>query len=353
MKDSILLVACFCLLFACAATVQADDGAEHRVQQTPPVLMGTSGGSADDIGSAFCCGGTLGALVLYDGVDHILSNNHILARSGSAIVGEDAVQPGLIDTGCRPTGNIVGTFIGDVVPLGSANVDAALSMAIDGMVDASGAILDVGVPCAETQAPTIGLAVTKSGRTTGQTWGQITAINATVSIKYRPSCNQGKGFTITSYNQVVTGDMSDSGDSGALLVSDDGTPNPVGLLFAGSSATTIFNPIQDVVDAFTNGGHTFSFVGNSCGAAAAATDVVTPSDIDIEAARRVKQQNEHNLFRIPGVLGVGIGAADDDPQEAAIVVFVESPSGKIPRAIPTELDGTTVKVILTDPIVAR
>ncbi len=57
------------------------------------------------------------------------------------------------------------------------------------------------------------------------------------------------------------------------------------------------------------------------------------------------------LSSAPGVLGVG--AAENDPEEAAIVVFFESPSGTVPKTLPTELAGTKVRVILTDPIVAQ
>ncbi|MEK7731963.1 MAG: hypothetical protein AAB363_08925, partial [Planctomycetota bacterium] len=224
------------------------------------------------------------------------------------------------------------------------------------MVNTSGEIIDIGVPCNTTQAPAVNLPVMKSGRTTGFVTGTITATNATVSIQYQKGCNAGKKFTITFTNQIATTNMSAGGDSGSLLVSDDGTPNPVGLLYAGSSTTTIHNPIQDVVNAFTAGGHTFSFAGNACGGAAAAGEVVAaarPSDDDLSAALRVKVENENDLFRIPGVLGVGIGAAENDPAEAAIVVFFESPRGAVPKTLPTELDGTKVRVILTDTIVAQ
>src|SRR5512132_3559447 len=107
------------LVLAAAGTVMG----QHTAKQTPPVRMGTSGGQADDASRAYCCGGTLGSLVLRDGVVHILSNNHILAVSGSEGAGGDTIQPGLIDSGCRTTGDtIVGDFIGNVVPLGTANV---------------------------------------------------------------------------------------------------------------------------------------------------------------------------------------------------------------------------------------
>lgn len=343
-----------CLFLVGASIAQADSGAIHKTKQTPPVKMGTSGGSLDDHSNAFCCGGTLGSAVNYNGALHILSNNHILARSGSAVAGEDTLQPGLIDTGCNgANSNIVGDFIGNVVPLGTANVDVGLSLARTGQVDTTGAILDIGAPCNTIQAPTVGLAVKKSGRTSGLTTGNITSINTSVSIQYQKGCNSGKKFVISYTNQIVTGAMSAGGDSGSLLVSNDGTPNPVGLLYAGSSSTTIYNPAQDVKNAL---GTTFSFVGTTCVAAAAAGEAVAaarPSDDDLSAALRIKVEHENELFRHPGVLGVGVGATENDPEEAAIVVFFESPRGAVPKTFPTELDGTKVRVIFTDTIVAQ
>src|SRR5688572_17019694 len=298
------IVGSFVVLLSLTPSASADGGAQHRVKQNPPVKMGTSGGSLNDRSSAFCCGGTLGALVVRDGVLHILSNNHILARSGSASAGEDTIQPGLIDVGCNgATSNVVGDFAGNLVPLGSANVDAALSIA-RGNVDASGNVLDIGVPRSSPQNGTVGLAVMKSGRTTGFTTGTITATNATVSVQYQRGCNQGKKFTVTFTNQLVTGAMSAGGDSGSVLFSNDGSPNPVGLLYAGSSSSTIYNPVQHVINAFSAGGHSFSFVG-SAGLEADGLlqkKPITPSGEDLELALQAKVENEGELLRTPGVL---------------------------------------------------
>src|SRR5262245_38039185 len=199
---------------------RADGGAAHQVKQNPPVKMGTSGGSRQDRNVLFCCSGTLGALVLRDGVLCILSNNHVLARSGRATAGEDTVQPGLVDSGCSPTGsNVVGDFAGNLVPLGSANVDVALAFA-RGNVDASGAIIDIGVPRSAPQNATIGLSVMKSGRTTGFTTGTVTSTNATVTVQYMRGCGIGTPFNVTYTNQILTGVMSAGGDSGSLLLSN-------------------------------------------------------------------------------------------------------------------------------------
>jgi hypothetical protein len=352
--------------------VLADGGAAHQVKQTAPVQMGTSGGQYNDASAAYCCGGTLGSLVLRDGVLCILSNNHVLARSGSSVTGDDTIQPGLIDSSCRSANdNIVGDFAGNIVPLGTANVDTALSIARVNMVDASGAILDIGVPCSATQAPALNMPVIKSGRTTGTTTGTITSLNTSVSIQYQKGCNSGKKFTVSYTNQIVSTAMSAGGDSGSLLLSNDGTPNPVGLLFAGSTSVTIYNPIQHVVNAYTAGGHTFSFVGNTCGGFIADPVAPAPSQQAMANALRVKVEHENALLHTPGIWGVGIGSAANNPAEAVIVVYMESPApaaitpdaapgakravltAPAPVALPSEFDGVKVRVIYTDPFVAQ
>ena len=368
MKASKHLIVLVALAFV-AAPVLADSGHNHQVKQTPPVKMGTSGGSVADHSNLYCCSGTLGSLVRYDGVLSILSNNHVLARSGSAATGEDTLQPGLIDSNCSgTTSNIVGDFAGDKVPLGTANVDAAISTARSN-VDSTGAIIDVGVPCSNTQAATVGLAVTKSGRTTGQTTGTIQSINTSVSVQYQKGCNSGRKFVISYTNQLVisgSGSFSAGGDSGSLIVSNDGTPNPVGLLFAGNSTQTIANPITAVVNAFQAGGHTFTFVGSACAVAAsseageavigskgAGDQQLLPAEVDF--ATGIKERYEADLFTKPGVIGVGVGADETEAGRAAIIVYVSTAAGVHPQpnGVPEQIEGVRVRVIPTEPFVAQ
>jgi hypothetical protein len=300
---------------------------------------------------------------MVNGALSILSNNHILARSGSATMGEDDIQPGLIDSGCRATGdNVVGDFLGNIVPLGTANVDVGISTARSGEVSITGEILGIGVPCSNVQAPTVGLAVEKSGRTTGLQTGSITSVNTSVQIQYQKGCNSGKKFTEVYTNQVVItpGTFSAGGDSGSLILSNDGTPNPVALLYAGSSSSTIGNPIQDVVSAITGAGKTFSFVGTSCAPANAPIGATIesatsrgPSANDIDFARTIKERHEPDLFAKPGVLGVGVGADEKDPTQAAIVIYVDNTGGKVAHGFPSDLDGVKVRIFPTDPFVAR
>src|SRR5438876_6969141 len=45
---------------------------------------------------------TLFRSVQRNGAFYILSNNHVLARSDSAAIGDDIIQPGLPDSNCSP-----------------------------------------------------------------------------------------------------------------------------------------------------------------------------------------------------------------------------------------------------------
>ncbi len=338
------------------ATSWADTGADHRLKQSLPIKLGTSGGSVADTSKAFCCGGTLGAAVTCNGAVHILSNNHVLGRSGSAAAGEDAIQPGLIDSGCRANqANVVADYAGNLVPLGTANVDAALSIARPGAVNTSGEILDIGVPCATAKAVTIGMPVAKSGRTTGFTMGTVQAINATVSVQYQKGCNAGKKFSVRFENQITVtpGTFLQSGDSGSLMVTNDSNHQPTGLLFAGSSSIAIANPIQDVIDAFAPVcGGDLAFVGAACAAnASLMVGMAEPDPSQIALASAVKGRHVGQLMSDDAVLGVGVGASEDDPSEAAIVLYLEQ--GRSHRPLPAKLDGVRVQVVLTDRIVAR
>ena len=100
-------------------------------------------------------------------------------------------------------------------------------------------ILEIG-PIQGTRPATLLMPVRKSGRSTGLTTGQITVIDATINVSYDNRTAQFEG-------QLVSGPMSAPGDSGSLLVAGDSL-QAVGLLFAGSDQTTVYNPIQDVLD---------------------------------------------------------------------------------------------------------
>lgn len=243
----------------------------------------------------------------------ILSNNHVLANSNEAVQGDAILQPGPADGGQNPsdvvarlerfirirftdepdtppptpnppvpnppTGNTGGCDVLSLVvgitnglaalvgskqrvasapisqssapapvaaPIPSAQipdnyVDAALARPVsDPNFNFTGEIIGIG-QVSGTKAATLGMRVRKSGRTTGYTEGTINLLNATVNVAYGTK-------TARFVGQIITGPISQGGDSGSLIV--DAVENKaVGLLFAGSNLSTIFNPIDQVLDA--------------------------------------------------------------------------------------------------------
>lgn len=202
-----------------------------------------------------CAAGTLGAAVLINGAKYALSNNHVFARENAAGLGEPIVQPGRYDNKPKCANHVATDEIGtlaDFEPIvfsGTANnvIDAAVAVATTDLTCSTTAAY-YGSPSATTDTASLGLAVQKVGRTTGLTTGSIVGINATVTVGYP---NGVARFV----NQMVTSRrFSKAGDSGSLIVTNDGTNRPVGLLFAGSSdGTTIGNPIGPVLQRFGAG----------------------------------------------------------------------------------------------------
>ncbi len=224
--------------------------------------------------------GTLGVVVRerISGDRLILSNNHVMANSNDANLGDPILQPGPADGGQLGTDTIAhlerfqpilfsqepgtcgqantfaqfGNFLAKIMgshhrleafkvnPQATNLIDAALARPID-PADLRDDILEIGI-VSGTVAASLGMAVRKSGRTTAFTTGEIIVLDATVTVSY------GVNKTAQFDGQIVTGPMSQGGDSGSLLVAAD-SQAAVGLLFAGSEQSTIHNPIQAVLDA--------------------------------------------------------------------------------------------------------
>jgi hypothetical protein len=228
------------------------------------------------IGHHLITAGTLGCLVKSGDQVYILSNNHVLANSNVAQVGDAIWQPGKYDGGtsadqiatldrfipigfpgdtptpppqpggCSPLASLMKIFQPQPAPTpkiqinepGNNTVDCARAKPLSPDLVTPG-ILNIGVPIG-VGVGTLGTSLQKMGRTTGYTTGQITQIDVTVSVDY--------GGKVAAFrNQLMAGAMSQGGDSGSAVL--DMNKRVVGLLFAGSSSTTIMNPIQLVLDA--------------------------------------------------------------------------------------------------------
>jgi hypothetical protein len=228
------------------------------------------------IGHKDITAGTLGCLVKKGGEFFILSNNHVLANSNSAQVGDAILQPGPYDGGRFPEDHIanleafipisfiggssgcstargVADFLNSIARvLGSdARLQAVTTQAEDNLVDAAIArplnpadvkdeILEIGL-LSGVGSGALGMTIKKSGRTTALTTGEIQQVDVTSNVQYGD--NKIARFT----DQLLAGAMSQGGDSGSAVL--DTQNRLIGLLFAGSDTTTIINRIEHVFSA--------------------------------------------------------------------------------------------------------
>ena len=229
------------------------------------------------IGHRDITAGTLGCIVKKNGQRVILSNNHVLANSNAAQIGDAILQPGPHDGGKFPDDHIANLL--ELVPLSLGGIDlsdcpignsfasvlnlfaaatgsrtrlqAVRIQAEDNLVDAaiakplndgdvSDEILDIGAIAGITQGQ-LGMAIQKSGRTTEYTTGTIDQVDVTVNVQY------GGGQIGRFTDQLLAGPMSQGGDSGSAVLDND--KNLLGLLFAGSDSTTIINRMENVFSA--------------------------------------------------------------------------------------------------------
>lgn len=198
--------------------------------------------------------GTLGGFVRTAAGLSMLSNNHVLAASDAAALGDPVLQPGPADGGDA----------GDRV----ATLTAFRRFRAEGgnLVDAAVAALDAGVsadPGAYPGGPLSGPVapaddidpdqeVEKIGRTTAHTAGRITAVEVDgVAVRY-----DGGVFTFDDQVEIegTTGAFSAGGDSGSVIWRSHDRA-PVALLFAGSdtggtngTGLTFANPLVTVLD---------------------------------------------------------------------------------------------------------
>jgi hypothetical protein len=365
--------------------------ATHQTLASAPILLGRSGGNNNHFDAqgnkvADCCGGTLGALIQNNsGTQYVLSNNHVLARSDQASVGEMIVGPGLIDDNCEPYGKVTGAATAPVgvltawLPLNAAttNADAAIAQVNSGAVHLSGAIQELGARQGNgtlAAAPpgisstggrgenaTLNLTVAKSGRTTGLTCASVTALNLDVEVDYYKDCGETEPYlskTFTNQIGIEGNQFSDAGDSGALVV-DTGNAEPVGLFFAGGVTASgvsigVASPASSVLSALgAQQGTAYTFVGAadhpvSClnyGAAAVSdAQARTLTSAQTAAARQALPQARMMVNPSLGILGTATGKSSDHSGEATIIFYLDQNAA---ASVPQTVNGVRTEVIPT------
>ena len=364
----------------------------HQSQLPTPVALGSSGGNNNDYDTrgnqiADCCGGTLGSLIQDTGNhQYLLSNNHVLARSDQASVGDAIIQPGLIDNNCTPNGEGPGTSpVGSLtgwLPLSSSatNADAAIAQVNSGAVSTTGNILELGTRQADGtlaaappgvsstggkgEAATLNLTVAKSGRTTGLTCANISALALDLNVDYYTDCAETKPYLTKSYtNQLaISGNQfSDAGDSGSLVI-NAGDAEPVGLFFAGGTDSSgvsqgVASPAPDVLtelSAQLGGGATYSFVGGPDHAVSCLnygdSTVSVAQNLTLTGAENARAQLAMAQARTlvnssTGILGVATGKSSDHAGEAAVILYVDEAASV---TAPQTVNGVRTLVIPTN-----
>ena len=211
-----------------------------------PASPGVSVGQGNTVG-------TFGCLVRRaDGSPgtFILSNSHVLARSGLADIGDDILQPARED-GAAATDVIakLAAFVPfDYTPDGFPNtVDAAIADVSEAALTAAQIRLIAITPTRVSAYLRRGMRVHKVGRTTDHTWGVVNDIDFRPQLPYPDPANPGDQIKIGFRNQVLCSRYTEKGDSGALVLSS--TNAAVGMHFAGSKSASAFHRIGDVFDA--------------------------------------------------------------------------------------------------------
>ena len=177
---------------------------------------------------------------------YLLSNNHVIANSNAASIGDPILQPGTADGGTDPADRIANLtrFIPirlfPPIPLEAQNnlVDAAIAEGPFDLLNREIYWTGYVRGWRRKEDVTVGTTVQKTGRTTRYTTGRITVIDASVDVNY------GGGTVARFVDQIITTNMSAGGDSGSLVTTLDNVA--VGLLFAGSEVAMIANQIENV-----------------------------------------------------------------------------------------------------------
>jgi hypothetical protein len=185
----------------------------------------------------------------------------------------------------------------------------------------------------------------------------ISSISTNEKVQYQPRCGMGKKLMASFTDQIVisSSTFSTGGDSGALIVTNDTWTQPVALLFAGSSTTTIGNPVGEVLTMVgAKLGRGISFVGDptkSSPPLRTSSSSTQSASQSVQQAHAAKERWADEFLNRPGVIGVGVGTSEDG-SEPAVVVYVDNTAPGRPN-LPDRADRARVRVAFTDPFVSR
>jgi hypothetical protein len=196
--------------------------------------------------------GTLGCLVRKRGdaaTLYILSNAHVLADDGAGKKDDPILQPGPADQGSPPSDTLA--RLSEWVPFEFTAatfpnlVDAAIAR-VTRPGEVVAAIRRIGVPKGVSTRLRRGMQVRKTGRTTDYTIGVVRDLHFRTSLSYKKPAGGGRG-RVGFRDQVLCTRYTAAGDSGSAVLNR--RREVVGLHFAGSPSSSIFNWIEHVLAA--------------------------------------------------------------------------------------------------------
>jgi hypothetical protein len=323
-----------------------------------PIPTGVSISTTPSLPFIFAGTGGLRVRSLFNpNIKFLLTNNHVGGAVGpvlcpdTAPVGTWWIQPGTLDLGFDPGHDpdfLVGVLAARVPIVMSTSadnrVDGAIGYTVPSLVDTE--ILNIGDPDAAFLQPAVGMAVTKSGRTTGVTNGTIQAVNVTSVVNYGTSCGTARFIRQVS---ITPGGFSAGGDSGSIIL-DSATHRPVALLFAGSASNTIGNSILDVYLGLR------VFV-DAPGAPTSVSELSAmiqslPVDPDMARMMAIQERVQDRVLAVPGVTGIGIGQAESGGGYS-FVVYRRQADPDTDRQIPRSLEGVAVRLLQSGDFAAR
>ena len=364
-----VIVAFGCLPnFALAQTgtsASTRSGGSGRKFFTRPVPLGVSisNDQVRYVGANFFCsgGGTLGAVVEdQNQVQYLLGNAHVIALGALSILSSGAAagiyQPDLAITPQPPGSGLHGTCgivpankIGNlttvVAPLAATGneVDAAIAQIIPGTV---GNTFFSGPATGPSSVPASGFAkggaVQMVGSQTGLISGVISKVGAAANVNVClriAKALSGAGCeekVVRFANQIVvkpTGKSTNfgvEGDSGALVMTTDTCPQPVGLFHAGVATTKVgvVSPITTVLQQLeAAGGYSELSIVPGCTPSEPQMTQDEQADRSMTTAQQA-QADESSYFATYIQEGVVAAVAIDLSSGTAVIdVEVDDPSG--------------------------
>jgi hypothetical protein len=220
-------------------------GLEPNTTRVRPAIPGFS------VGHFRITAGTLGCLVRKQDDDkslYILSNSHVLANEGLGSKGDSILQPGKANGGKAPADVLAELDSWEPFVFTASSypnlVDAAIAK-VKSAKNVTSAIRLIGVPAGVSSTLRRGMQVQKTGRTTDRTIGLVKDINYRTALQYRKTATtKGRvGFR----EQMLCTRFTAPGDSGSAVLNMN--RQVVGLHFAGSASSSIFNRIGHVLSA--------------------------------------------------------------------------------------------------------